>query len=90
LEWPYCSWEFNMGLNQSLLLYDPLWEEGYERRSRTAYDSSGRKCGECFCQKVKRIGGSALIPFHKKFLGREVIAIVTKEKEIKTKKIIKE
>jgi len=40
-----------------------------------------------FVKEVKRIGNSAYVPFSKKFLGREVIVIVTKGKRCKAKKM---
>jgi putative transposon-encoded protein len=42
-----------------------------------------------FLKKAKQIGNSAYIPFHKKFLGKEVLVILPKGRVIYAKRAIK-
>ncbi|MGQ9801369.1 MAG: DUF2080 family transposase-associated protein [Candidatus Saccharicenans sp.] len=47
------------------------------------------KVEKVFIKKVKQIGNSTHIPFHKKFFGKEVLVMLPKGRVIYAKKAIK-
>ena len=42
-----------------------------------------------FIKKVKRLGNTGYVSVHKKHIGKEIIVILSKDKEIRARKILK-
>jgi putative transposon-encoded protein len=42
-----------------------------------------------FVKKVKRLGNTGYVSVHRRYIGKDIIVILPKDKEIKAKKIVK-